>query len=47
VLINPKTLEKLSKKHLRKLERCAEVAGVSTKEYVSKLKSGCPEWAWL
>lgn len=47
VLLNPKTLEKLSKKETRKLERCAEVAGVSLKEYVSKIKSGSPEWAWL
>ena len=46
-LLNPKTLEVLSKKELRKLERLASVAGVSLPEYVSKIKFGSPEWHWL
>lgn len=46
-LLNPKTLERLSKKEYRKLEKCAIVAGVTVKEYVSKIRSGSPEWAWL
>ncbi len=46
-LLNPKTLEVLSKKELRKLERLAAVAGVSLPEYVSKIKFGSPEWNWL
>ena len=44
-LINPKTYEKLSKKEIRKLEKCA--AGVPLKEYLSKITKTSPEWAWL
>jgi len=47
VLLNPKTLESLSKKQARLLARCAEVAGVSLEEYVSKLTCKSPEWKWL
>eukprot|EP01035_Chromulina_nebulosa_P018284 gene18284-23962_t len=47
VLLNPRTLESLSKKEIRKLERLAIVAGVSLKEYVSKINSKSPEWKWL
>lgn len=47
VILNPKTLEGLSKKEIRKLERCAQVAGVSLKEYVSKITCKSPEWKWL
>jgi ATPase subunit of ABC transporter with duplicated ATPase domains len=47
VILNPKTLEGLSKKETRKLERCAAVAGVSLKEYVSKINCKSPEWKWL
>jgi len=44
-LINPKTYEKLSKKEIRKLEKCA--AGVPLKEYLSKITKSSPEWKWL
>ena len=47
VLLNPKTLESLSKKEVRLLTRCAEVAGVSLEEYVSKITCKSPEWKWL
>ena len=47
VILNPKTLEGLSKREIRKLERCAQVAGVSLKEYVSKITFKSPEWKWL
>lgn len=47
VILNPKTLESLSKKEIRKLERLAIVAGMSLKEYVSKINSKSPEWKWL
>ena len=47
VILNPKTLEGLSKKEVRKLEKCAAVAGVSLKEYVSKINCKSPEWKWL
>lgn len=47
VILNPKTLEGLSKKEARKLERCAQAAGVSLKEYVSKITCTSPEWKWL
>jgi elongation factor 3 len=47
VILNPRTLEGLSKKEQRKLERCAAVAGVSLKEYVSKITCKSPEWKWL
>ena len=47
VILNPKTLESLSKKEIRKLERVAIVAGMSVKEYVSKINSKSPEWKWL
>jgi elongation factor 3 len=47
VILNPRTLEGLSKKEARKLERCAEVAGVTLKEYVSKITCKSPEWKWL
>lgn len=47
VILNPKTLESLSKKEVRKLERLAIVAGMSLKEYVSKINSKSPEWKWL
>lgn len=46
-LKNPKTLEPLTKVEIRKLTRCAAVAGVSLKEYVSKINKTSPEWAWL
>lgn len=46
-LLNPKTLEVLSKKETRKLERLAAVAGESLEEYVGKIKFGSPEWNWL
>lgn len=47
VLLNPKTLESLSKKEMRLLSRCAEVAGVSLEEYLSKINCKSPEWKWL
>lgn len=47
VILNPRTLEGLSKKETRKLERCAAVAGVSLKDYVGKLTCKSPEWKWL
>jgi len=47
VILNPKTLECLSKKEIRKLERCAAVAGVSLKDYVAKINNKSPEWKWL
>lgn len=47
VLLNPKTLESLSKKEARLLERCAKVAGESLEEYVGKLTCKSPEWKWL
>jgi len=47
VILNPKTLEALSKKEIRKLERCAAVAGVTLKDYVQKINSKSPEWKWL
>lgn len=47
VILNPRTLEGLSKKETRKLERLAQVAGVSLKEYVSKITCKSPEWKWL
>eukprot|EP01034_Spumella_vulgaris_P022426 gene22426-28551_t len=46
-LLNPKTLFKLSKKEIRKLEKSANAAGVPLKEYLSKIKMGSPEWGWL
>jgi elongation factor 3 len=47
VILNPKTLEALTKKEIRKLDKCCAVAGVSLKEYVSKLTWKSPEWKWL
>ena len=47
VILNPKTLESLSKKELRKLERCAAVAGMTVKDYVLKINCKSPEWKWL
>ena len=47
IILNPKTLQGLSKKEQRKLERCAAVAGVSLREYVSKITCKSPEWKWL
>jgi len=47
VVLNPRTLEGLSKKETRKLEKLAQVAGVSLKDYVSKLTFRSPEWKWL
>lgn len=47
IILNPKTLEALTKKEIRKLERCAAVAGVSLKEYASKITFKSPEWKWL
>ena len=47
VILNPRTLEGLSKKEYRKLERLALVAGVTVKEYVSKITCKSPEWKWL
>ena len=47
VLLNPKTMESLSKKEVRLLTRCAEVAGVTLEDYVSKLTCKSPEWKWL
>lgn len=47
VILNPKTLEALSKKEARLLTRCAQVAGVSLKEYVSTITWKSPEWKWL
>jgi len=46
-ILNPKKLEPLSKKEIRKLERCAEVAGMSLKDYVLTLTCKSPEWKWL
>ena len=45
--LNPRTLEVLSKKEARLLSRCAETAGVTLKEYVSKINCTSPEWKWL
>jgi elongation factor 3 len=47
VILNPRTLEGLSKKETRLLTRCAETAGLSLKDYVSKLNCYSPEWKWL
>lgn len=47
IILNPKTLEGLSKKETRKLEKLAQVAGVTLREYVSKINSKSPEWKWL
>ena len=47
VILNPRTLEGLSKKETRKLEKLAQVAGVTLKEYVSKINCKSPEWKWL
>jgi len=47
VVLNPKTLEGLSKKETRLLTRCAEVAGMSLKDYVKTLNCKSPEWKWL
>jgi len=46
-ILNPRKLEPLSKKEIRKLERCAEVAGMSLKDYVLTLTCKSPEWKWL
>jgi len=47
IILNPKTLEALSKKQVRLLERCAAVAGVTLKDYVLKINCKSPEWKWL
>ena len=47
ILKNPKTLEPLTKTEIRKLTKCALTAGVSLKEYVSKINKNSPEWKWL
>lgn len=47
VILNPKTLESLSKKEARLLSRQAEIAGMLLKDYVLTIKSGSPEWKWL
>jgi elongation factor 3 len=47
ILKNPKTLEPLTKVEIRKLTKCALAAGVSLKEYVSKINKNSPEWKWL
>lgn len=47
VILNPKTLEGLSKKEYRKLEKLAQVAGMSVKEYTLKINCKSPEWKWL
>eukprot|EP00607_Mallomonas_marina_P007760 CAMPEP_0182417132 /NCGR_PEP_ID=MMETSP1167-20130531/1517_1 /TAXON_ID=2988 /ORGANISM="Mallomonas Sp, Strain CCMP3275" /LENGTH=600 /DNA_ID=CAMNT_0024590453 /DNA_START=85 /DNA_END=1887 /DNA_ORIENTATION=- len=47
IIMNPRSLEPLSKKEIRLLTRCAAVAGVSLKEYVSKITWKSPEWKWL
>jgi elongation factor 3 len=47
IVLNPKTLEALSKKQLRLMERCAAVAGVTVKDYVLKINFKSPEWKWL
>ena len=47
IILNPRTLEALSKKQMRLLERCATAAGVTPKEYASKITCKSPEWKWL
>jgi elongation factor 3 len=47
VILNPRTLEALSKKEARLLSRSAQVAGMSLKDYVGKLTCTSPEWKWL
>mmetsp|Transcript_4722 Transcript_4722/g.10315 ORF Transcript_4722/g.10315 Transcript_4722/m.10315 type:complete len:1185 (-) Transcript_4722:291-3845(-) len=47
ILLNPRTLEALSKKQARMLERCAATAGVTPKDYLSKINFKSPEWKWL
>lgn len=47
IILNPRTLEALSKKQMRLLERCAQVAGVTVKDYVLKINCKSPEWKWL
>lgn len=47
ILLNPKTLEALSKKQLRLLDRCAAVAGVTPKDYLEKINCKSPEWKWM
>jgi len=42
VLMNPKSLEPLSKKEIRLLGRLAVAAGVSLKEYVGKVNCTYP-----
>lgn len=47
IVLNPRTLEALSKKQVRLMERCAAVAGMSMKDYVLKINCKSPEWKWL
>ena len=47
VLKNPKTHEPLTKVEIRKLTKLAQTAGVTLKEYVSRINKTSPEWKWL
>ena len=47
ILMNPRSLEPLSKKEVRKLEKLAAVAGVTLKDYLSNITCKSPEWKWL
>jgi elongation factor 3 len=47
ILKNPKTFEPLTKVEIRKLTKLAQAAGVTLKEYVSKINKTSPEWKWL
>lgn len=44
---NPKSLEFLTTKEVRRLTKSAQAAGVPLKEYVEKLNKNSPEWKWL
>ena len=47
IIMNPRSLEPLSKKEIRKLEKLAQVAGMSLKDYVGILTFKSPEWKFL
>jgi len=47
ILLNPRTLEAMSKKQMRLLEKCAQTAGMTPKDYLNKINFKSPEWKWL
>ncbi|CAM9333472.1 unnamed protein product [Phaeothamnion confervicola] len=46
-LMNPKTRKPLSKKEVRKLQKCAEAASMSYADFVGGITRTSPEWKWL